>query len=78
MVDATTFGLTDDPYLQAAQEVAPYRHLSPQECWTHFVDLMKFTDVLMRARPAQEWPRWLKIHDGLDDAGRWWERVPAP
>lgn len=77
VMDSLWFGISNDPYVQAEDDVAPYRRLSPRECWGHFVDLMRFTEVLMRTRPPEEWRRAFRVHDALDDPGRWWERIPA-
>jgi hypothetical protein len=73
---AADFGVTDDPYRQAQDDVAPYRGLTPQECWRRFIELTQFSEMLMRTRPVEEWKRLLQIHDALDNPGRWWERVP--
>lgn len=70
-------GIETDPIRVAEEDVAPCRGLSPAECYAQFVDLMNFTDILMRSTPVEEWYRVWRILDEMDDPGRWWERVPS-
>lgn len=75
-MDARDFGVEMDPMRSAEEDVKAYRGLSPAECYAHFLDLMGFTDLIMRSRPIEEWRRTWRRLDQLDDPGRWWERVP--
>ncbi len=70
-------GIEVDPVRVAEEDVEPYRGLSPAECYAQFVDLMNFTDVLMRPTPVEESYRVWRTLDAIDDPGRWWERVPS-
>lgn len=76
-MNARQFGVTDDPYEQAAADVAPHRNLTVEECGERFLDLIRFTELAMQNYGDAEWFRIVRIHGSLDDPGHWWERVPA-
>jgi hypothetical protein len=69
--------MPDDPKEIAAEEVRPYLRLSPSERYARFLDLMGFLESIWQSLPAEQRARSTQAIDGLDDPGRWWERVPV-
>ncbi|MBI5243468.1 MAG: hypothetical protein HY922_07235 [Elusimicrobia bacterium] len=76
-MDARDFGLTNDPYAEAEEDVRPYRALSPAERYSRLLDLMRFMDRIWGAIEPAKRAGYERAQDELDDPGRWWERVPS-
>lgn len=75
-MNARDFGVTDDPYEAAIEDVEPYRRMTPEERYAKFIDLMAFLEsIWMSLDPAKRAAADREIAK-LDDPGRWWERVP--
>jgi hypothetical protein len=77
MVDARDFGWPVDPLQQALEDVEPYLHLSPKERYVCFIDLMRFMEKIWNSIEPGRQARYGRAQEGLDDPGRWWERVPG-
>lgn len=75
---AHDFGVVEDPYEAAEEEVRPYRGLSPCERYGRFLDLMGFLEGIWKSLPPERRARCDRARTDLDDPGRWWERVPRP
>lgn len=75
-MNSRVFGVSDDPFDSAREDVASNLALSPRECYARFLDILDLSDHLMRTRPPEEWFRIWKTLDTLDNPGRWWDRVP--
>ncbi len=76
-MDARDFGMSIDPFEIAEDEVRPYRCLSPRERFERFLGLMSFLERIWRSLPAEKRVRYDRAQAELDDAGKWWERVPS-
>ncbi len=55
----------------------PYVGLPPSERYARFLDLMSYLERIWRSLPAKRRRQYEEANDRLDDAGRWWERVPV-
>jgi len=76
-VNARDFGVTDDPYQAAAEDVRPYRALTPRERYERFLDLMSFLEEIWRSLHPERRRLCERAGDALDDPGRWWQTVPS-
>lgn len=76
-MNARDFGVPDDPFAAALEDVEPYRGLSPRERYERFLDLMALLEQIWKSIEPERRRRYERINDQLDDPGRWWERVPG-
>jgi hypothetical protein len=76
-MSARAFGMSDDPYEAARDEVYPYRALTPEERYSRFLDLMAFLEEIWRSLDSRKRAHYDQAQERLDDLGRWWERVPS-
>ena len=76
-MNSRDFGVTDDPYEEAAEDVRPYVGLTPRERWMKFLDLMAFMERIWKSLDPQRRAQYERAYLSADDSGRWWERIPS-